>query len=307
MIALFLAACTPSTPADTDTYDPTAPLRERCFGELGEGALIPSYDGFGPTVPRHCMGTNHQDIDAVGKVVFLGDSITAGTPPTPVDEVYRNLLGVELAERFGSLELDNCSEWGARLDDLVGEGKQIESCFPEVQTEPVLVVMTVGGNDMVAWGGDLAGGTPVEEVTADFEAGIAYLESALTWFKDDPDGRFPAGVNVVFANVYEYTDGTNEVGVCPLADLFDVPEDISEFGEGYVNLNEAYMELAVRTQTDMVFLYESFCGHGFFHDDPNNPCYRGPEAERWFDDTCIHPNPTGHRVLADMVLAVVDE
>ena len=81
---------------------------------------------------------------------------------------------------------------------------------------------------------------------------------------------------------------------------------MQEFREGYVLINETFIDIAVRTNTDAVFLFEEFCGHGFFNDDPDNPCYRGPNAERWFDDTCIHPTPAGHRKLADMILAVVD-
>ena len=71
--------------------------------------------------------------------------------------------------------------------------------------------------------------------------------------------------------------------------------------------NEQYMSIAVETGTDMIFMLEHFCGHGYHHDDPNNRCYRGPTAERWFDLSCIHPNPTGHGVIADMFMAVVEE
>jgi len=70
---------------------------------------------------------------------------------------------------------------------------------------------------------------------------------------------------------------------------------------------EEFMSIAVDTRTDMLFLLESFCGHGYNHDNPNSRCYRGPDAELWFDLTCIHPNPTGHRAIADMMMSVVRE
>jgi lysophospholipase L1-like esterase len=57
----------------------------------------------------------------------------------------------------------------------------------------------------------------------------------------------------------------------------------------------------------MVFMLEGFCGHGFRRDDPEGPCDRGPGAEAWFDLTGIHPSPEGHRALADMFTAVVEE
>jgi len=301
------ATATTATTADRPPGSTSLPLRERCFGELDDGAILVDYEPFGPVVASHCKGTDHQDIAQVGKVVYLGDSITAGTPPTHPDEYYTALVTQGLVERFGSVEVADCSEWGARIDDLMRDGSQVLDCFAAVESEPVLVVFTVGGNDMVAWGQDLASGVPEATVEAEFEAYMQLLRDTLQWFRDEEPTRFPAGVNVVFANVYEYTDGTNDVASCPIASVFGVPEGIEAFREGYVAINEAYMQAAVDTQTDVLFLFEHFCGHGFHHDDPANPCYRGPDAERWFDDTCIHPTPAGHAELAAMVLAVVDE
>ena len=56
----------------------------------------------------------------------------------------------------------------------------------------------------------------------------------------------------------------------------------------------------------MLFLFESFCGHGFNSSDSTLQCYRGPNTEQWFDFTCFHPNPRGHEVIATMVLDVID-
>jgi hypothetical protein len=57
----------------------------------------------------------------------------------------------------------------------------------------------------------------------------------------------------------------------------------------------------------VIFMLEHFCGHGFHNEDPTTRCYRGPGTGRWFDLTCIHPNPTGHARIAEMFLAVIDE
>ena len=76
----------------------------------------------------------------------------------------------------------------------------------------------------------------------------------------------------------------------------------------YVSMNEQMVAAAVETQTDAVFMLENFCGHGFYTDDPNNECYRGPEAaELWFDPTCIHPNEAGHAALAGLFMDIVEE
>ncbi len=41
--------------------------------------------------------------------------------------------------------------------------------------------------------------------------------------------------------------------------------------------------------------------------DPTSPCYRGPDQDTWFDATCVHPTPDGHRALANMFMAIIDE
>ena len=134
MRALFLLValgCTSERqPSNTDPYDPNAPIRERCFGELGPEAILGDYDALGASVPRHCKGTNHQDIEGIGRVVFLGDSITAGTPPTAPEDYYRAQVVNDLVDRFGPLQVQDCSRWGARIDDLLRDENQIESCFP---------------------------------------------------------------------------------------------------------------------------------------------------------------------------------
>jgi hypothetical protein len=115
---------------------------------------------------------------------------------------------------------------------------------------------------------------------------------------------------VVFANMYEFTDGTGDTGSCPGADLAGFGEELEDpqtLADVIVWANEQYLRIAVETGSDMIFMLENFCGHGFRRDDPSAPCYRGPGADRWFDDTCTHPNPTGHQKITDFFLAVVDE
>ena len=73
-----------------------------------------------------------------------------------------------------------------------------------------------------------------------------------------------------------------------------------------VHFQERFMKIATDTKTDMIFLLEHFCGHGYRRNDPAGQCYRGPGAELWFDPTCIHPNPKGHERIADLFLKVID-
>jgi len=292
----------------------------------------PDYDQFGVVVGSHCQGTNHQQIDGIERVVFLGDSVTSGSPPTWHTDYYRNVLADTLATRFGleppgalwqavnpfdgttvvqdSGDFSCCSKWGARTDDLMQDNDMVLDCFPEDErSKRTLVILTIGGNDISSITQDGIEGVPYEEIWVDVEAYVQLLREAIEWFYEDP-ARFPGGVFVVFSNMFEYTDGTGCVDACPLAELagFGAPwDDPDELAAMVIWANEQYASIAAETGTDMIFMLENFCGHGFYHDHPGAPCYRGPGTDCWFDLTCIHPNPAGHAAIAEMFEAVVDE
>ena len=128
-------------------------LDTACFKDafVNPPAKGPDYDQFKPVVGTHCLGTNHQSIDKIERVVFLGDSVTVGTPPSLPAQYYRSLLADALANKFqlakpnllwqvsdplsGKALLKeagafaSCSKWGARNDDLMPT--QLPDCFPQ--------------------------------------------------------------------------------------------------------------------------------------------------------------------------------
>jgi len=316
-------------PGDTAT---AKSIGETCFGEIWDPEIPgPDYDQFNPVIGSHCQGTNHQDIVGVERVVFLGDSVTVGTPPTPMEDMYRNALAQKLSTHFNlsspnflwatpnpldgktilkeSGDFASCARWGARTDDLMLDGDdQVPDCFPKYKRQlRTLVVITIGGNDIAALTKDGAS----QSYQTSFEQTqtfVQYLHDAVAWLKDPIN--FPNGSYVVFANMFEFTDGTGETNACALASLggfdgqWDKPEDLEDL---VIWANEQYMKIAVETQSDMIFMLEHFCGHGFKHKDPKGRCYRGPQAANWFDFTCIHPNPVGHGVITKMFEAIVME
>jgi GDSL-like Lipase/Acylhydrolase family len=307
-----------------------------CFADVyvNQRGLGADYDLFMPIVGSHCHGTNHQDIDWIERVVFLGDSITVGTPPTLSDSYYRSQLADALADRFGlsygrlewlwkqvnpfdgvsivreAGDFASCAHWGDGNADLLRDSTQLERCFPPDKRDlRTLVVMTSGGNDLAKLTRNAIDGAPVNELWMQIMEIVQLKSEVINWLVGDP-AKFPNGVFVIFANIYEFSDGTGDVQSCDISDLvgFDEPLPVPEqLVEMLVWANEQYLRIAVESGTDMIFMAEAFCGHGFNHDDPTSPCYRGPETDRWFDLTCIHPNPTGHAELANMFLSVVDE
>jgi lysophospholipase L1-like esterase len=173
-----------------------------------------------------------------------------------------------------------------------------------------LVIVTMGGNDIAnitEGGGGAMPERTVEESWEQTRGFVRRMRSALDWLKSP--GRFPNGVFVVFANMYEFTDGTANVSSCPASDVAGIDDwsDPSDLESMVIWANEQYMQMAVETDTDMVFMLEGFCGHGFERNNPDSPCYRGPGSEAYFDLTCVHPSPAGHRALASLFLSVITE
>ena len=311
------AVGTPSTTTTNTspnfTEDMTAPnlIRAKCFSDLPgpkNGQPVPDYDQYNPIIGSHCQGTNQQDIKNVQKVVFLGDSITVGTPPTDPNAYYTALLTTQLQAKFGSdVEFSSCAAWGARTDDLIlPPNEQMLKCFPAAEPKTTLIIMTIGGNDASHWEGQDAAGAGTSVVQNGFNQSVQDLRDAINWVKSPT--RFPNGVFVIFSNVYEFTDGTQDIASCPGAAAANIPQPLADYAQFFVDMDEQFMGIAVDTQTDMLLMLEQFCGHGFEKDDVNGMCYRGPNTTAYFDPiTCIHPNTAGHARLADMFMAVVNE
>ncbi len=129
----------------------------------------------------------------------------------------------------------------------------------------------------------------------------------MEWLKNP--ANLPAGAAVVFANNYEFTDATGDTSACVTSELADIqPWQDKQAQEDMVTwTNEQYLKIAVDTQSDLVFMLEQFCGHGYKRNDPNGPCYHGPGQALWFDPTCVHPNAEGHQQIADMFYATIAE
>jgi lysophospholipase L1-like esterase len=313
---------------------PSGPTYASCFANAYVNPITdgPDYDQYGPVVASHCLGTNHQDITGVERVVFVGDSVTAGTPPTLASDVFRAELAEALKTKFGLSgagplwdqynvlsqgvgvqkfdgSFANCSKWGARVDDLNLDNKQLKDCISGGDfNKRTLIVMTMGGNDLAALTKAATDGASMATLQSQADTWVNTMRDAIAWIKEP--GRFPNGVFVVFANAYEFTDGTGEVQSCDVSQLagFDQPvPSPASLRAIVVGVHEGYLQIAVDHQVDMLFLAEEFCGHGYERDNPAAPCYRGPGQAAYFDLTCTHPTPAGHDRLREMFMAVVNE
>lgn len=313
------------------TTAPTRPTVAECFADIG---IVVDYASLAPVMGTHCLGTDHQDIEAVERVVFIGDSVTLGTPPTAAGDWYRNRLADEFVARFGlhspdwfwqnvdllngttwtteSGDFASCAKYGARTDDLLLDPhRQLESCLPEDQRDKrTLVIMTVGGNDLFALLEGLRDGEDPSALQEEWEGAMSDLRDAVHWLTEDPS-RFPGGLYLIFANIFDVSDATAgaDIARCEGAQLIGLDGPLYDpwVAERVRWWQEQSLALAVETGTDMVFMGEAFCGHGYNYDDRSGRCYRGAEAELWYDLTCMHPNAAGHEGIAELFLAVVEE
>jgi hypothetical protein len=323
-------ATTPPGDDDDATTPPGPPTWESCFGWQSP---VVDYASSGAILGPSCLATDHQEIADVEHVVFVGDSVTVGTPPTATGDWYRNLVAAELANAFfldapasdwenvdlvdgvtyvqDSGDFSSCAKWGARTDDLYQPPhQQLQTCMPEaVRGQRTLVIMTMGGNDLMSMLQDFRDG--VDQVTLEDQwiQALADYSEAIHWLKDDPS-LFPAGIDVVLANIFDVTDAAAaaDIAECPGAGWIGLDEPLYDpfVHELGVMWQEATLELAVETGSDMVFMGEAFCGHGYAQ-TASSRCWRGSGAANYFDDTCAHPSAAGHAAIAEGMLAAVND
>lgn len=300
---------------------------QECFPHIVEGFGNPYSDMDSYFIEETCAGTRTQSFEDIEHVIFIGDSVTVGTYPTQTDEFYRSLLTYKLAERY-QLELpqedwfrvdydtgqsvllrsgdfSSCARLGARTRELFTRSNQLETCFTEdLYDKKVLVVMTMGGNDINVITQNVVQQVEPQSIWAKAEDAVSDMDRGISWLKD---GKFRKGIDIVFANLYEFTDGTGDATACPFAELVNLDVDVDDplLEDIIMWLEREYFEVAKRYGADMLFLQENFCGHGFHHDDPTTRCYLGPDAGIWFDNTCLHPNPVGHEQLAQMFYSII--
>jgi len=168
------------------------------------------------------------------------------------------------------------------------------------------VVFTSGGNDVVDFVQLYTEGRGEDAVWARAEATVVALEEAVAHLKDP--ALYPAGNVVLFATPFEYTDWSGDIGSCAAAGASGLSGSVDPalMRDLMDWLSVEYLRIAEAHGADVVFLLEAFCGHGFQREDASLPCYRGPETERYFDLTCIHPNALGHGQILDRFRAVID-
>ena len=220
--------------------------------------------------------------------VILGDSISDRGGQGPF---FYDLLYTDLQTRYpGIAEVKN-SKAGATANGLVSQTQSL----PTSLAGPVLVTITIGGNDVQAALGTLATGgsdaTARQTFTNELDAALAELTKV---------DRFGAGVQVkiLLANIYDPSDGTGNFTYqgtkCPGALGF------WPAGTATDPLLTPWEQIMTDTttkypQVQVLGLHDRFHGHGV------------AAMPTWFFSDCIHPNTAGHDQIRGLFLEALPQ
>jgi len=282
-LSALLFACRGETNDTSDTFRPA----------IDEASSLDRVGSYAHTLPK-----------SPKTVIFLGDSITAGAGAGNDNEDYASLLvnntnawpdwdGVDLATRYPGIDVVDVSKSGAWTGTILNN--QIDRLEDQI-TLPfegeVLVVMTVGGNDLQSV---LLNPSIVEER---LEKTVDNWRKIAEYFLDEQ--RFPDGSTLLMANVYEPTDAVGQVGDC----FFGL--NISSLLPSLHDANMQLRGLAEEAGFSALDLRGTFLGHGFHYSDPTAPHYNEDDPSLWLTNGCIHPNPRGHHEIRAMFWRAID-
>ncbi len=219
--------------------------------------------------------------------VILGDSISdrgGSSPyfydllPKNVDATYPDYKGKDFGTRYPGIKVVKNSKGGAQSVDLVGQVNLLQETLPG----PVVVSVTIGGNDMQA--NAVAILQEQDQAARDkFKTNLTNAYDALM-----KPGRFGADVKVKVyqANIYDPSDGEGnfaEAGCPAPLSLFPKKSTVA----GFDGWNKALADALAKYGSDVVIvdMRGRFQGSGVGH---------FTDGKTWFEKDCIHPNAKGH-------------
>jgi hypothetical protein len=153
------------------------------------------------------------------------------------------------------------------------------------------VLVSVGSSDI-----SQAIGTALDPVGEVLDNALDNFRAFVEWFDDN---RFPDGVSIYLTLGPEPSDGVGHVNVC-----FNGVNFQDAF-PAFVIWRERFNELGAELGFAVIDARRHFNGHGFYHDDENNPFYDSADPTLWFGE-CPHLNDRGHSELRRLFYEAID-
>ena len=305
--AAMAAACSSSSNTTVAAADGAA-VEDGAASE-GEAPDAAPPDPSGIPAPAACPTSKYKTL------VVVGDSISdvggggggSGQQPfyrtllvTNEDALYPAWKGFDLSTCWGlgAANVVKGSKGGAvatvpASNDPTNKGVLLNqaTALPATLEGPVLVVGTIGGNDVQSGLVAVVTGTPaqVQAKIDGFVSGYGKAMAELT----RPD-RFGAGVKVevLMTNIYDPSGGTGHFYYQPkaatCAGALGLWPDKQETGPLLAQWNDAMAKETARyPAVRLLELNAPFKAHNV----------DSPAADNWFYQDCIHPSSLGHNAL----------
>ena len=225
---------------------------------------------------------------AFGSYVVLGDSISdkgagAATGPFYRDLLYQNddvmypaWKGLTLKEQFGVTQYLPKAVGGAVTGNLQTQLGTVPASLPT----PILVTVTIGGNDLHAALGDIIVNPPAAQKDAQ------RMADNIDAFLQSISDKYPGQVYVLEADIYDPSGDNGDFSGCPGLIKIDAKLDHSTFTTWNGLLKAA---IDKPPPTLMAPLHDTFLGHDVH------------AADDWFYTDCIHPTPKGQHQIRRML------
>ncbi|MSQ02235.1 MAG: SGNH/GDSL hydrolase family protein, partial [Myxococcales bacterium] len=235
--------------------------------------------------------------ESLARVIFVGDSITAGNGSTKNGLAFTELLADNDDDTWPDaswLDLGGIydpppdvvddSRAGATTSSLVLQQLEyVTEDLGDTVAGPTAVVVTIAGNDVQGLIGNPEGtDKAVEKIVKNLGKFYDYFEDPV---------RFPDGAYVYLANVYEPSDNVGQADEC----FFGL--NLETVLGSLATANAATLAQAQERGVAWIDMRGHFLGHGMNGDDPDNEFHDPEDPSVWFDEDCIHPNDRGHHEI----------
>lgn len=220
--------------------------------------------------------------------VAIGDSLSYGLGASESSQdgfVARVHDALEDSERFQATGIDlvNLSVPGATSPDLLEPGGQLDNALREIENGDVpIVTVDIGGNDLLDIADpdspcltDLQTGPCLDQLRgtlSDLQTNLGAVLEALR--EAAPEAR------IVVIDLYNPFSGTG-----------DIRELIADVGVQQINGVIGASASDEDLRADLASTFQYFQGRG----------------RQWISSDGIHPNDDGHAVIAEIVLAALDD
>ena len=205
----------------------------------------------------------------LGSLVVLGGSISDGGGEGPF---YYDLLRADLATKYGAITYENAAEAGAKTNKLITQINGLPSVLPG----PVAVVITSGGNDMMAALPEIVAGTD-DAARAEMNGNLgAALDALLAINRFGLDVE----VHVYQANIYDASDGAGDYSLHGCGFGQGLPTTPSD--GFFAAWNGVIHDQVIGHQQAEADVHGHFLGHGY------------TASPSWYAPDCAHPSKLGH-------------